>query len=57
MTTVSAGAYWFRIPDNEAALMSLKPAELKCFLVVLHLGSPNALARKNTAAHTHVKWP
>src|SRR5712691_5976467 len=26
--------YWFRVPDDEAALMSLRPAELKCYLVV-----------------------
>jgi hypothetical protein len=29
-----ASVYWFRLPDDEAALMSLRPAELKCYLVV-----------------------
>jgi hypothetical protein len=27
-------AYWFRLPDDEAWLMSLRPAELKSYLVV-----------------------
>ena len=27
--------FWFRVPDDEGLLMSLKPAELKVFLVVL----------------------
>ena len=27
--------YWFRVPDVESGLMSLKPAQLKCYLVVL----------------------
>jgi hypothetical protein len=27
--------YWFRLPDDEAMLMSLRPAELKCYLVVV----------------------
>ena len=30
-----SGVYWWRVPDDEAALMSLRPAELKCYLVVL----------------------
>ena len=29
------GVYWWRLPDDEAALMSLGHAELKCYLVVL----------------------
>jgi hypothetical protein len=27
--------FWFRVPDVESGLMSLKPAQLKCYLVVL----------------------
>jgi hypothetical protein len=27
--------YWWRLPDDEDALMSLRPAELKCYLVVV----------------------
>ncbi len=27
-------AYWFRVPDDETTLMSLHPAELKCYMVV-----------------------
>jgi hypothetical protein len=28
-------AYWFRVPDDETMLMSLKPAQLRCYLVVM----------------------
>lgn len=27
--------YWFRLPDDEAGLMSMRPAEFKCYVVVL----------------------
>jgi hypothetical protein len=27
--------YWFRVPDVESGLMSLKPAQLRCYLVVI----------------------
>jgi hypothetical protein len=27
--------YWFRLPDEETMLMSLRPAELRCYLVVM----------------------
>src|SRR5438045_8905845 len=26
--------FWFRLPDDEGMLMSLKPGELRCYLVV-----------------------
>lgn len=26
--------YWWRIPDIEDVLMSLRPAELKCYLII-----------------------
>jgi hypothetical protein len=29
------GRFWFRLPDDEAMLTSLKPAELRCYLVVM----------------------
>ena len=28
------GVFWFRVPDDESGLMSLSPAQLKCYLVV-----------------------
>lgn len=31
--TSDAEVFWWRLPDDEAFLMSLKPAELKCYLV------------------------
>ena len=30
----SRKAYWFRVPNDEELLMSLRPAELKCYRVV-----------------------
>lgn len=27
--------YWFRVPDDEQMLMSLSPAQLRCYLVVI----------------------
>jgi hypothetical protein len=32
---VGLGAFWFRVPDDESVLMSLSPAQLKCYLVVV----------------------
>jgi hypothetical protein len=34
LNSSAAGVYWFRVPDDEAILMALRPAELKCYLVV-----------------------
>jgi hypothetical protein len=34
LNSSAAGVYWFRVPDDEAVLMALRPAELKCYLVV-----------------------
>jgi hypothetical protein len=32
---MAEGQFWFRLPDTENMLMSLKPAELRCYLVVM----------------------
>jgi len=42
---VSAGMYWFRVPDNKAALMNLKPAEFE----VLYVGDCQCLVMKTAS--------
>jgi len=37
-------AYWWRVPDDQELLMSLRPAELKSYLVVI--GDPTGQERR-----------
>jgi len=43
-------AYWFRVPDDETTLMSLPPAQFKCYMVVLR-----AIQRDRNAGRISVR--